>query len=135
MYGSIYTEGATVAEFHPMTSRKRAKAVATALFLLSLAVLVFTNNWWPGIMLALGIPLALKQFLMGRTYDAIVTLLVFVGTFVTVQFDISWQIFLPILFALGALYILLREFFGPDDRTEEEKEEELNHELEEKKKK
>ena len=52
----------------------------------------------------------------------------------TVQFDISWRIFLPILLTIGALYILLREFFGPDETTEEEKEEELNHEIEEKKK-
>ena len=65
----------------------------------------------------------------------IISLLVFVGTFVTVQYDISWRLFLPVLFTLGALYILFREFFGPDETTEEEKEEELNCEIEEEKKK
>lgn len=124
-----------MSEHHPITSRKKAGALATALFLLCLATLVFTECWWPGIMLIIGLPLALRQFLLGRTYDTMVTLLVFVGTFITVQFDISWKIFLPILFTLGAIYILFREFMGPDETDEEEKEEMLNHEIEEENKK
>ena len=123
-----------MSEHHPITSRKKAGALSTALFLIGLATLIFTDAWWPGIMLIVGLPLALRQFLMGRTYDMMVSLLVFVGTFITVQFDISWKIFLPVLFTLGAIYILFREFLGPDETTEEEKEEELNHEIEEKKK-
>ena len=123
-----------MSEHHPITSRKRAQTFSTALFLLGLATLIFTDAWWPAIMLIVGLPLALRQYLLGRNYDMMVTLLGFVGTFVTVQFDISWRIFLPILFTLGALYVLFREFFGPDETTEEEKEEELNHEIEEEKK-
>ena len=120
---------------HPITSQKKAKALSVALFLLGLAVLIFVDIWWPGIMLVIGLPLALRQYLLGRSYDMAISLLVFVGTFVTVQFDIAWRIFLPILFTLGALYILFREFFGIDEVTEEDKEEDLNHEIEEKKKK
>lgn len=123
-----------MAEHHPFTSRKKAHALSTAIFLIGLAALIFTDLWWPGIMLVIGLPLALRQYLLGRTYDMIITLLVFVGTFVTVQFDISWRVFLPILFSLGAIYILFREFFGPDETTEEEKEEDFNHEIEEDKK-
>lgn len=122
-----------MSDHHPLTSKKKAQAYSTALFLVGLAALIVTDEWWPGIMLALGLPLALRQYLLGRTYDTMVTLLVFVGTFITVQFDISWRVFLPILFTLGALYILFREFLGPDEMTEEEKEEDLNHEIEEKK--
>lgn len=123
-----------MSEHHPITSKKKAQNLSTALFLIGLATLIFTEAWWPGIMLIVGLPLALRQFLLGRTYDTMVTLLVFVGTFITVQFDISWEIFLPVLFTLGAIYILFRELWGPDETTEEEKEEELNHEIEEKKK-
>jgi len=117
---------------HPLTSQKRAQTVSTAIFLLGIAVLVFTDDWWPGIMLAVGLPLALRQYLLGRTYDMAITLLVFIGTFITVQFDISWRIFLPVLFSLGAIYILLREFFESNATTEPEREEDINHELEEK---
>lgn len=123
-----------MSDHHPITSKKKAQALSTALFLIGLATLIFTDAWWPGIMLIIGIPLALRQYLLGRSYDMMMTLLVFIGTFITVQFDISWRIFLPILFTLGALYILFREFLGPDETTEEEREEELNHEIEEDKK-
>lgn len=124
-----------MSEHHPITSKKKAHSLSTALFLIGLAILAYTEVWWPGIMLAVGLPLAFRQYLLGRTYDMLISLLVFVGTFITVQFDISWRLFLPILFTLGALYILFREFFGPDETTEDEREELLNHEIEEKKKK
>jgi len=116
---------------HPLTSKKKAHAISTALFLIGIAVLIFTGVWWPGIMLAIGIPLALRQYLLGRTYDMAISILIFIGSFVTVQFDISWRILLPVLFTLGALYILFREFFSPDPISEEEKEEDLQHEIEE----
>lgn len=86
-------------------------------------------------MLVIGIPLALKQFLLGKLYDMAITLLVFVGTFITVQFDIAWEIFLPILFTLGAIYVFFKEFFGPAKETEEEVEEDTQHEIEEDQKK
>ena len=116
----------------PITSKKKAQALSTALFLLGLAVLIFTEVWWPGIMLAFGLPLALRQYLLGKKYDMCITLLVFIGSFVTVQFDISWKVFLPILFSIGAIYILAREFLAPDEPTEKEKEEDIQHEMEEK---
>jgi ABC-type multidrug transport system fused ATPase/permease subunit len=116
-----------------ITSKQRARALSAALFLIALAVLAFTGNWWPGIMLGVGLPLALRQYLLGRTYDMCLSLLVFVGTFITVQFDITWRIFLPILFTLGAIYILFREFSEAASEKEAEKEDDLNHELEEKK--
>jgi hypothetical protein len=123
-----------MSDHRPITSKKKAQSLSTALLLLGLATLVFTDAWWPGVMLIIGLPLALRQYLLGRNYDTMVTLFVFIGTFVSVQFDISWRVFLPVLFTLGALYIIFREFFGPDETTEEEKEEELNQEIEENKK-
>lgn len=117
-----------------LTSQRKAKSIATALFFVGLAILIFTEAWWPGIMLVVGLPLALRQYFLDRTYDMAVTLLVFVGTFITVQYDISWRVFLPILFSLGAVYILCREFFGPEEITEEEKEEDIQHEIEEEEK-
>jgi hypothetical protein len=118
----------------PLTSHRKAHALSTALFLLGLAIVTFTQVWWPGIMLAVGIPLALRQYLLGRTYDMSISLLVFVGTFITVQFDISWQLLLPILFTLGAIYIFFREFLEESSETEAELEEDINHEIEEDKK-
>lgn len=114
-----------------IVSRKRAKALSVALFLIGLAIVSYLQAWWPGIMLAVGIPLALRQYLLGRHYDMIVSLFVFIGVFVTVQFDISWEILLPVLFALGGVYILFREYLESKEETLEEEEEDINQEIEE----
>ncbi|MDP1607875.1 MAG: hypothetical protein Q8L98_01015 [Chlamydiales bacterium] len=118
-----------------LVSKKRAGALSAALFLLGLAALAITEFWWPGIMLVIGLPLALRQYLLDRTYDMVVSLFLFVGTFVLVAFDISWKIFLPTIFTVGAIYILCREFLESKAEPEDEKEEDINHELEEHKKK
>src|SRR3972149_298541 len=93
-----------------IVSRKRAKSISVALFLVGLAIVTYLQAWWPGIMLAIGIPLALRQYLLGRHYDMGVSLFVFIGVFVTVQFNISWEVLLPVLFALGGIYVLFREY-------------------------
>jgi predicted membrane protein len=113
------------------TSKKRAKSLSVALFLIGLAILMFLKAWWPGIMLVVGIPLAIRQYLLGRHYDMSVTLFVFIGVFVTVQFDISWEILLPVLFALGGVYILFREYLESEEEPLAEEEEDINQEIEE----
>jgi len=114
-----------------IVSKKRAKAISVALFLIGLAIIAYLRAWWPGIMLAVGIPLAIRQYLLGRHYDMGVTLFVFIGVFVTVQFDISWEILLPVLFALGGIYILFREYLESKEEPLEEEEEDINKEIEE----
>lgn len=116
---------------HPLTSKKRAKTLSSALCLIGLAILAITGEWWPGIMLVVGASLALRQYLLGRFYDMLISLAVFVGTFAFVQFEISWQVFLPTIFTLAAIYLLFREFTESRGETEEEHEDDLNHEIEE----
>ena len=116
---------------HRIVSKKRAKAYSVSLFLIGLAILSFVQPFWPGIMLVVGIPLALRQYLLGRTYDMCVSLFVFVGVFATVQFNISWEILLPVLFAIGGFYILFREFLESKEEPLEEEEEDINQEIEE----
>ena len=115
-------------------SKKKAHAFSLALFLVGLGILTYIKVWWPPIMLVVGIPLAFRQYLLGRTYDMIVSLVVFLGVFITVQFQIKWNVLLPVLFTLGGIYIFFREFFGPKDSREIEKEEDINKEIEEDKK-
>ncbi len=114
-----------------LISKRRAKALSVALFLIGLAIISFLQAWWPGIMLAVGIPLALRQYLLGRHYDMGITLFVFVGVFVTVQFNISWEILLPVLFALGGIYVLFREYIESTEEPLCEEEADLNQEIEE----
>lgn len=112
-------------------SKKRAKVFSTSLFLVGLALITYLKAWWPGIMLVIGLPLALRQYWLGRHYDMGVTLFVFIGVFVTVQFDISWEALLPVLFALGGIYLLFREYLESKEETIADREEELNEKIEE----
>ncbi len=113
----------------PSTSKRTAKVISLGCFLLGLAIVTYLGTWWPSIMLVVGIPLAIRQYLLGRHYDVGITLFVFIGVFITVQFDISWEILLPVLFTIGGIYIFVREFL--ERHSESEDEEELNQELEE----
>ncbi|MFI5333946.1 MAG: hypothetical protein ACHQT8_02120 [Chlamydiales bacterium] len=114
-----------------LVSKKKAKAICGALFLVGLAILSFTNDWWPGIMLVIGIPLALRQYFLGRYYDMAISLGVFVGVFLIAAFQLSQRFLLPVLFLVGAIYLLFREYFTSTTEPEDEEEENLNEELEE----
>ncbi|MCH9613484.1 MAG: hypothetical protein SP1CHLAM54_04870 [Chlamydiia bacterium] len=113
-------------------SKKRAKAITLCLFFLGLAILTILDNWWPSIMLVIGIPLAMRQYFMGRYQDMIVSLIVFIGIFVTGQFNIPWNVLLPIFFIVAALWILGREFLESRQHPEEEELDEIAHDIEEK---
>ncbi len=115
-----------------IVSHKKARQLSFALFLIGIACLSYLGTWWPGIMLAIGLPLSVKQYLLGKRYDVSLTLFVFLGVFVTVQFDIEWKILLPVLFTIGGIYILFRDLLENATPTEQEHEEDLNEEIEEK---
>jgi predicted membrane protein len=114
----------------PYISHKRSKIIGLILFIIALLILTLYGKWWPGIMLAVGLPLALYQYLQRRRYDMYITLFVFVGVFITVQFNIAWQVLLPVLFIIGGIYIFFREFFEIRE-SEAEKEEDLSEEIDE----
>lgn len=114
-----------------IVSKKKAYSISFALFLIGIAILFFVDSWWPSIALVIGIPLALRQYLLGAYRDMIVSLIVFLGIFITVQFAVPWKFLLPGLFLFGGFYILVIELFMSKPETEREKEEEISHEIEE----
>jgi hypothetical protein len=95
----------------PILSKKTAHLLSTIVFLSGLVLLSYLKYIWPALLLLIGICLALKQYLIGKHFDMGVSLFVFLGAYITVQFDIHWQIALPSLFALGGIYLFIREFF------------------------
>ena len=99
---------------HPIMSKRKAQSLSFALFLIGLALITYFKYWWPGIMLTIGIPMALRQYLLGKRFDMIVSLIVFIGVFITVQFSIQWEIVLPVLFTLGGLYVVCQIFDSRD---------------------
>ena len=117
---------------HPLTSKKKAQALSTAFFLLGLATLIFTDDWWPGIMLVVGLPLALRQFMLGAPTictSPFSSLSAHSSPCSSISPGGSSS---PLFSPSERSTSFLREFFGPEDMTEEEKEEEHEKEIEEK---
>lgn len=84
-------------------------------------------------MLAIGLSLAVRQILVRKIYDAIISLIIFGGIFITVFYQLSW---LPVLFVVAGLYVLFRAAQGgPEDEVEEEEETQVEIEEEEEDKK
>ena len=104
------------------TSKRRAAAISTALLLVLLAINTLTNTWWPYIYITIGLPLAIRQYLQGRTYDAVVSSVIFGGLFSVSNYDIDWSVILPVAFIMSAILILFREFFNPFAAKEPEME-------------
>lgn len=108
---------------HPKTSLHKNHVICGLLFLILALYVILWGRWWPDTALAVGIPLALRFFLLGKYFDTSTTLLCFVGFYVLGTFDIDWQALLYALFGMGAVYILLKEWVFPYTLTEQEKEE------------
>jgi len=105
---------------HLRISQNRVRAITSALFLLGLAILAFTGQWWPGILLVIGISLAIQKLLMKKFLESFLLVVIFVSAFLVsymgidytgFAYKIFWRVFLPIIFLLGAISTLLREFY------------------------
>ena len=110
-------------------SEKKASSIANGLFLISIGVLFFTNLWWPGILLAIWISMASKQYLTGRLYDAAITSVILLGLFVTSLVNLNWAYFLPVIFIVSGIFLIYREYSGPHDTNGEDKSEEIKEDV------
>ena len=80
-------------------------------------MLAYLNYWWPTILLVIGISLLVRQFMRGRLYDMAITTIIFGGLFVFFFFNVGWDVLMPVLFTLGGIYIIFREWFVTKDRV------------------
>jgi hypothetical protein len=115
----------------PIVSKKRTQNICGALFFVGLGVVGFIGQWWPGVMLAIGIPLALRQFFLRKFYDVIITLIICFGIVIFSSYEMSTKVILPIMFIIAGIYIFFRDFIESQNTTEVEEEENLNEEIEE----
>lgn len=60
-------------------SGQRRSGVEGGIILLGIGLLIITGWWWPGIMLVLGVAFAVERLLRGRTRDAVVVAVIFIG--------------------------------------------------------
>lgn len=97
-------------------SKRKTDAIANGIFLISLGALFYTNFWWPGILLAIWASLAARQYLSGRLYDLFISSAILLGLFVVSLVKLDWAVLMPILFVIGGLYIIFREYFFAESK-------------------
>ncbi len=115
----------------PQMSRQKAHSISFGLFVIGIGILFLFQSWWPSIALVVGIPIAVRQYLLGKIFDMIASLVIFIGIFLTVEFHFESKWYLPVLFITGGLYLVFREIFGGSSVTESEREQDINREIEE----
>ncbi len=104
----------------PMVSKRKADAISNGAFLIGLGILLFTDHWWPNILLVLWVTLFLRQYLTGRNYDALVSTVILIGLFVVSFIKINWSVIIPVLFVIGGIYLIFREYFYAEETIEDE---------------
>lgn len=119
----------------PLVSKKKIDAISNGAFLISLGILFATDTWWPGILLAIWVTLALRQYLSGRSYDLFVSTLILIGLFLISILKLDWAILMPILFVIGGIYIIFREYFFSEDTNGEDKSQEILDDIDDDRKK
>lgn len=96
-------------------SKRKAEVISNGVFLVAIGILFWSNFWWPGILLAIWATLATRQYLTGRIWDFTITSIILLGLFVVTLFNINWSVLIPVLFVIGGIYIIFREYFFSED--------------------
>lgn len=104
----------------PLTTHKRADAISLGVMIIGFGVLFYLTAWWPGVLLVIGSSLVMRQYLRGRHYDIAITTLVFGGLFLYFYFDVDWAVVMPVLFVVGGIYLVFREYFVTKQRFGED---------------
>jgi hypothetical protein len=93
-----------------------ANGIAGGIFLISLGVLLVTNWWWPGIMVALGLTNGAALIFRGKVLGGIVSLTFFCGIAIAVEIilatDVSGVVIGAfILVGIGIIILVKALFF------------------------
>lgn len=113
----------------PIISQGKADAVALGILVVGISIIGVYQAWWPWILIVLGCATIARQFLRGRLYDMYISFIVFGGLFFYFLMNVRWDVLMPIIFIIGAIYILFREFFVSNELIGEEKLEDTKIEL------
>lgn len=113
----------------PITTHRKADNVSLGLLLVGLGILLFFNNWWPWILLVIGTALVARQYLRGRHYDMAISGIIFGGLFLFFYFGVSWSVLMPVIFTLGGIYLIFREYFVTKERFGQDKIEDATIEI------
>lgn len=114
---------------NPTISKRKSDAISNGVFLIGIGILFFTDAWWPGILVAIWASIAVRQFFSSRFYDMLITSLILWGIVIISLFKFDWGVLIPVLFVLGGIYIIFREYFFANDTNGEDKSVEIQEDI------
>ena len=90
-----------------MNNQRTKSGIAGGIFLIGLGVLIFTGNWWPGIMFVIGLAIGADRAFRGNYIQALTAFALFSIISLLTEVDIPWKIFSPfILISIGAVVLV-----------------------------
>jgi len=99
-------------------TKRKAKAVSGGIFLIGLAILLYTGWWWPGIMFVIGLSSCAEFIFQGKISRGIGSLALFfgipIGIWVIQETEIPWSLVGPLVLAGVGVIVLLKAFFLRD---------------------
>ena len=98
--------------------QRKASAIWLGIFLIGLAVLIYTGWWWPGIMVVLGLAGCAALIFRGKTLEGIGTLALFWGiaaiAIIVQETEVPWAIVGPLVLIGIGVIVLVKAFFLSD---------------------
>lgn len=94
-----------------LLNKNKSDAISNGLFFILLGMMIYAGNFWPWLLLAFWVWLGSRQLLTARYYDFTLSTILFLGLFLVAYFNLNWSILMPVLFVLGGLYLILREYY------------------------
>ena len=112
-------------------SHRKARAYSFTLFFSGLAILTYFNLVWPWVLLLIGIVLGLKSFFLGKVYEGLMNLFIFLGLTIGYLYKLSWGIAIPIILVIASIFEIYKSYKDEVDLTIDETIEDKKHEIEE----
>ena len=112
-----------------VVSKKKATVISNGIFLICVGIMIFTNTWWPGIIVAIAVTITSRQYLYGRYYSAIISAVIFTALFILAMTRFNFDVLAPILFIIAGIFLIIREYFFAQDTNGEEKSEEIKEDV------
>ncbi len=95
----------------PIFSKRKVDTIANGVFLVLLGILFYTNQWWPGILFALGLTFAIRQYLRGRRLNFLIILTLIALLAVLTLAGQVFSLLFPFIFIGIGLYLIAKECF------------------------
>jgi hypothetical protein len=106
-----------------MDKQKRSSAISGGIFLIGLGVLLFTNWWWPGIMVVVGLAGCAELVFRGKILQGIGTLAFFLAIptilWLIQAVQIPWKIVGPLILIGIGIIVLVKAFYLREDSLPE----------------